>query len=48
MRSGHVIPGLEPTEPNGDAAPARPAPPEPTRAERARTLVASQTELVGS
>src|ERR1700730_5267115 len=43
MSSGHIIPGWEPTEPDRDAAPARPAPPEPSHAERARTLVASQT-----
>jgi heme iron utilization protein len=43
MSSGHIIPGWEPTEPDRDATPARPAPPEPTHAERARTLVASQT-----
>src|ERR1700730_4585674 len=43
MSSGHIIPGWEPTEPDRDAAPARPAPPEPSHAERARTLVATQT-----
>jgi putative heme iron utilization protein len=43
MSSGHIIPGWEPSEPDGDASPARPGPPEPTHAERARTLVASQT-----
>jgi len=42
VSSGHIIPGWEPI--GGDApASARPAPPEPTHAERARTLVASQT-----
>jgi heme iron utilization protein len=43
MSTGHVIPGWDPSEPVRDAAAARPAPPEPTHAERARTLVASQT-----
>jgi putative heme iron utilization protein len=41
--SGHIIPGWETPEPDRDAAPPRPTPPEPTHAERARTLVASQT-----
>jgi putative heme iron utilization protein len=43
MSSGHIIPGWEPVGPNVEAASAWPAPPEPTHAERARTLVASQT-----
>jgi putative heme iron utilization protein len=43
MSGGHIIPGLEPGEPDRDATSARPVPPEPTHAERARTLVASQT-----
>ncbi|MGH3472155.1 MAG: hypothetical protein ACRDPG_08960, partial [Nocardioidaceae bacterium] len=43
MSSGHIIPGREPAEPDRDATSARPAPPEPTHAERARTLVATQT-----
>jgi putative heme iron utilization protein len=43
MSGGHIIPGWEPVGPDGDAVSARPAPPEPTHAERARTLVASQT-----
>jgi putative heme iron utilization protein len=40
MSSGHIIPGWEPVGPDANAASARP---EPTHAERARTLVASQT-----
>ena len=43
MSAGHDIPGWEPGESEADGAPARPAPPEPTHAERARTLVASQS-----
>ena len=43
MSSGHIIPGWEPVGPDAASAPARPAPPEPTHAERARTLVASQS-----
>jgi hypothetical protein len=43
MSSGHIIPGWEPTEPDRDGSPVGRAPPEPTHAERARTLVASQT-----
>src|SRR2546428_13081970 len=43
MNSGHIIAGWEPVEPDPDAGPARPAPPEPTHAERARTLLSSQT-----
>jgi putative heme iron utilization protein len=43
MSTGHIIPGWEPPEPQQDTMLAQPAPPEPTHAERARTLVASQT-----
>jgi heme iron utilization protein len=43
MSGGHIIPGWEPGGSNDDAASARPIPPEPTHAERARTLLASQT-----
>ena len=43
MSAGHVIPGWEPEGSGGDGTPSGPLPPEPTHAERARTLVASQT-----
>jgi putative heme iron utilization protein len=43
MSSGHIIPGWDPAEAGEDGTPSRPAPPEPSHAERARTLVASQT-----
>src|SRR3989440_2985547 len=44
MSTGHIIPGWDPgSEPSAGAADVRPAPPEPSHAERARTLVASQT-----
>ncbi|MDQ6928880.1 MAG: DUF2470 domain-containing protein [Actinomycetota bacterium] len=44
MSTGHVIPGWDPAN-DAPARPARaaPPPPEPSHAERARTLVASQT-----
>lgn len=42
MSNGHIIPGWEPSD-QARPAGARPAPPEPSHAERARTLVASQT-----
>jgi heme iron utilization protein len=45
MSTGHIIPGGDakeaPSAPTGDAP--RPAPPEPSHAERARTLVGSQS-----
>jgi putative heme iron utilization protein len=43
MSTGHIIPGWEPDSGAEAADDARPAPPEPSHAERARTLVASQT-----
>ena len=41
MSTGHIIPGYEPPPPSD--RPAAPPPPEPSHAERARTLVASQS-----
>jgi putative heme iron utilization protein len=48
MSTGHDIPGWEPPSdapaaPDAPEAEPRPAPPEPSHAERARTLVATQT-----
>jgi putative heme iron utilization protein len=42
MSTGHIIPGWEP-QAEDPTVPRRPPPPEPSHAERARTLVASQT-----
>ncbi len=42
MSSGHIIPGWTP-EPADKSRPPRPTPPEPSHAERARTLVGSQS-----
>jgi putative heme iron utilization protein len=43
MSTGHIIPGWEPAAAGSADPAAHPAPPEPSHAERARTLVASQT-----
>lgn len=43
MSAGHIIPGWEPSNDDTGRPPA-PAAPEPSHAERARTLIASQTQ----
>lgn len=43
MSTGHIIPGWDPAASPGDDVDPRPPPPEPSHAERARTIVASQT-----
>ncbi len=45
MSTGHIIPGYEPAAPGDGSSPGadRPPPPEPSHAERARTIVSSQS-----
>jgi len=45
LSTGHIIPGYEPVAPDdgAQAGVGRPPPPEPSHAERARTIVASQS-----